>query len=155
MNQSLSAIQSVAEDACQKAGLAHHARRIATDCMWLEGVAYPGLKILAEALADPVRTATLEKDALGLDLQNISCVFIAGEVNVQIATHGRLFLRNVRHGLYLLPQSVVGNYGIGCPVDPGFPLGGERVKNPYAEKLQITMRDGVEVDEAVWQVFQA
>ncbi len=37
--------------------------------------------------------------------------------------------------LYLVPMSVRGGYGIGCPVDPNFALGGERLKNPYPEKI--------------------
>ena len=126
----------------------------AADCAFLQAVGYPGLALLAEALADPVHEVTLEKDLAGLDLQNYSCVFIAGRVHDLIAEHGRLFLRNVRHGLYLLPQSVRGNYGIGCPVDPAFALGGERSKNPYEEKLAVAAQNGVEVDEAVWQSLQ-
>jgi hypothetical protein len=56
----------------------------------------------------------------------------------------------VRHGLYLLPGSVLGNYGIGCPVDPAFALGGERHKNPYAEKRAAAARDGLDIDDALW-----
>ncbi len=114
-------------------------------------MSYPGLKILAEALEDPVSAVTLEKDLMGLDLHHVSCVFIGAEVERILKAHGRLFLRNVRHGLYLLPGSVTGNYGIGCPVDPGFALGGERSKNPYAEKLGASAQNGVAVDDALWQ----
>jgi hypothetical protein len=153
MKQTLNDIKAYALAALQRKGHAAIAERAAEDCMWLEAVAYPGLKILAEALADEAHAATLEKDLMGLDLQNISCVFLADAVHNQILEHGRLFLRNVRHGLYLLPQSVHANYGIGCPVDPGFPLGGERSKNPYAEKFELAQRDGVEVDDAVWQAL--
>jgi hypothetical protein len=128
-------------------------RRVA-DCVWLQAVGYPGLKILLEALADTVQTATLEKDLMGLDLQNISCVFMADQIEALYAEHGRMFLRNVRHGLYLVPMSVRGNYGIGCPVDPAFALGGERTKNPYTEKIEIAQRDGVTIDDAVWQSLQ-
>ncbi len=123
-------------------------------CAFLEGVSYPGLKLLSEALADHEQSLTLEPDALGLDLKLISCVFIGAEVAAITRQHGRLFLRNVRHGLYLLPDSVMNNYGIGCPVDPGFALGGERSKNPYAEKLELAQRDGVAVDEALWTALK-
>jgi hypothetical protein len=123
----------------------------AASCAWLHGAGYSGLTYLVEALDDPTTTVTLEKDLMGLDLQNISCVFLAPQVEALLAAHGRLFLRNVRHGLYLLPASVRGNYGIGCPVDPGFALGGERHKNPYAEKLALAEAEGVEVDDALWQ----
>ena len=131
------------------------AAQAGADCAWLEAVSYPGLNLLIEALADTKTHPVLERDALGLDLQNVSCVFLAARVQELIMQHGRLFLRNVRHGLYLLPGSVVGNYGIGCPVDPGFGLGGERGKHPYAEKLAKAARDGVEVDETVWQALRA
>ena len=66
-----------------------------------------------------------------------------------------MFLRNVRHGLYLLPLSVEANFGIGCPVDPAFALGGERHKNPYAEKLDIAAREGVIVDDDLWRALEA
>jgi hypothetical protein len=140
-----------AEAALRRAGHVGIAASTASRCVFLEGVSYPGLRLLAEALADPPADLTLVRDALGLDLRNISCVFLAPQVSEMIIGHGRLFLRNVRHGLYLLPDSVHGNYGIGCPVDPSFALGGERLKNPYAEKLEAAARDGVEVDEALWQ----
>jgi hypothetical protein len=61
-----------------------------------------------------------------------------------------LYLRNVRHGLYLLPFSVRANIGIGCPVDPSFALGGERTKNPYEEKLLAARQTGIFVDEDLW-----
>jgi hypothetical protein len=125
----------------------------AKHCAWLHGAGYNGIKYIGEALADSETTAVLEKDLMGLDLKNVSCVFISAKVEAQFAEHGRLFLRNVRHGLFLLPGSVNGNYGIGCPVDPGFALGGERSKNPYAEKIDIAVKDGVDVDDALWQVL--
>jgi hypothetical protein len=153
MKTTLPDIETHARAAAEKAGLAGKAAAIAANCAWLESVAYPGLKILKEALGDTERTRTLEKDLMGLDLGNVSCVFIADDVHRQIAEHGRLFLRNVRHGLYLLPGSVAGNYGIGCQVDPNFPLGGERSKNPYDAKRELAFRDGVEVDEALWQAL--
>jgi hypothetical protein len=132
---------------------AETAATAARHCAWLHGAGYNGMKYIAETLQDPETTAVLEKDLMGLDLKNISCVFISSQVEALYAEHGRLFLRNVRHGLYLLPGSVSGNYGIGCPVDPGFALGGERNKNPYAEKLDLAMKDGVDVDDASWQAL--
>lgn len=145
-------IEKRAAECLHAAGFASAA---AADCAFLESVGYPGLTILAEALVDSRREIVLEKDVLGLDLQNRSCVFLAERVDAMIAEHGRLFLRNVRHGLYLLPGSVRRNYGIGCPVDPAFALGGDRNKNPYAEKLEIAARQGVEVDDAQWLALQA
>jgi hypothetical protein len=66
-----------------------------------------------------------------------------------------VFLRNVRHGLYLLPLAVEANIGIGCPIDPAFALGGERSKNPYGEKLEIAARDGVTIDDELWRAVEA
>lgn len=151
MKRSLAEIESHAGAALRRHGLDGIAGETASRCAWLEAVGYPGLKLLAEALADPQRDAGLEKDALGIDLKNVSAVFLAAKLKDLVGQHGRLFLRNVRHGLYLVPDSARGNYGIGCPVDPAFPLGGERTKNPYAEKLEASARDGVEVNDGVWQ----
>jgi hypothetical protein len=148
MIRTLTEIEAHAKAALQARGFdAPHA---ASSCAWLHGAGYNGLQCLAEALQDEKIQATLEKDLMGLDLQNVSCVFIARQVEDLRAEHGRLFLRNVRHGLYLLPGSVRGNYGIGCPVDPAFALGGERSKNPYAEKRALAIEAGVEVDDATW-----
>ncbi|MBL8907810.1 MAG: hypothetical protein JNM20_14150, partial [Rhizobiales bacterium] len=49
-----------------------------------------------------------------------------------------------------LPFTVRANIGIGCPVDPAFALGGERTKNPYAEKLATAYAQGLSVDDTVW-----
>jgi hypothetical protein len=125
----------------------------AARCAWLHGAGYDGLKYVGEALADMETNALLEKDVMGLDLHGVSCVYVAHQVEAQFAEHGRLFLRNVRHGLFLLQGSVEGNYGIGCPVDPAFALGGERSKNPYAEKLEIARNNGVEIDDASWNAL--
>ena len=92
---------------------------------------------------------------MGLDLQNVSCVFLGPSVTGYVGSHGRIFLRNVRHGLYLLPLSVEANIGIGCPIDPAFALGGARSKNPYTEKLEIAARDGVTVDDALWYAMES
>jgi hypothetical protein len=124
-----------------------NAASIAWAAAWLEACGYPGLKLLAEALADPVQDLVLARDGLGLDLKNVSCVFLAPAIMSDIQSNGRAFLRNVRHGLYLLPFTVRDNTGIGCPVDPAFAVGGERHKNPYAEKLALAELTGLEVDE--------
>jgi hypothetical protein len=122
-------------------------------CAWLQACAYPGLELLVEAIdTTPVtlRNPALMPDSLGLDLGNVSCVFLAPRLAVIAAQHGRLFLRNVRHGLYLLPFSDRANIGIGCPVDPSFALGGERTKNPYEEKLVAARETGISVPEPLW-----
>ena len=124
-------------------------------CAWLEACGYPGIKLLLEARADERRHIDLRPDAMGLDLQNVSCVFLGPAIADHVATHGRVFLRNVRHGLYLLPLAVEANIGIGCPIDPAFALGGERSKNPYREKLEIAARDGVTIDDDLWRALEA
>jgi hypothetical protein len=122
-------------------------------CAFLEACGYSGLKLLFEALdTTPAaeRHPPLEPDTLGLDLKNVSCVFLAPRVAAMVGERGRLFLRNVRHGLYLVPFSVSANIGIGCPVDPAFALGGERTGNPYAEKLALARAAGLTVAETLW-----
>lgn len=131
------------------------ARDAAWAAVWLEACGYPGLKLLAEALADPVRDIELRRDAIGLDLDNVSCVFLAAKIMELVARDGRVFLRNVRHGLYLLPFTVRANLGIGCPVDPAFALGGERTQNPYAEKLALAEANGTSVDQGLWTQLTA
>ena len=153
MQVPLKDIEVHAQTLLERLGQNQIARRASTDCAWLQAVGYPGLKILLEATADAVQSVALEKDLMGLDLQEVSCVFLADQIADLYAEHGRMFLRNVRHGLYLVPMSVRGNYGIGCPVDPAFALGGERTKNPYTEKIEIAERDGVLVDDDIWQQF--
>ncbi len=147
-------IEQVAMQFLLSRGHGDIAKRAAADCAWLQAVGYSGVQMLTEALADAPQNIRLEKDLMGLDLKNISCVFLADDVEKLYTEHGRLFLRNVRHGLYLLPMSVRGNYGIGCPVDPGFALGGERTKNPYDEKLAAARRDGIAVDDLIWSAVQ-
>lgn len=127
-----------------------HSQFAATTALWLEACGYPGLRGLSESLADPPKDLKLARDALGLDLQHVSCVRIGPDIVSDVLSNGRAFLRNVRHGLFLLPASVQHNFGIGCPIDPGFALGGERTKNPYVVKLEAAQRDGIEVDDAVW-----
>ena len=131
------------------------AAEIAWATVWLEACGYTGFKFLAEAMADERRTLELTRDALGLDLQNVSCAFLAPAILREVKANGRAFLRNVRHGLFLLPFSVKENIGIGCPVDPAFALGGERHKNPYGEKLALAEAEGIEVDEGVWAAIKA
>ncbi len=123
---------------------------VAEACAFLEACGYPGLVQLQEALADDTRQLALVKDVIGMDLKNVSCVFLARQLGDYAAKNGRVFLRNVRHGLYLVPDSVASNYGIGCPVDPSFALGGERAKNPYEDKWAIALQDGITVDDGVW-----
>jgi hypothetical protein len=154
-------IKSLAEIETQALGVVRRkvpdpiATVAAKNCAWLHGAGYNGMKYLAEALQDSETDLKLEADALGLDLKNMSCVFISSRIETHFAEHGRVFLRNVRHGLYLLPGSVNGNYGIGCPVDPAFALGGERTKNPYTEKMDLALANGVEVDDALWRSLTA
>jgi hypothetical protein len=126
----------------------------AGNCAWLEACGYPGIMLLLEARADERRLINLVPDAMGLDLENVSCVFLGPEIAAHVAKHGRVFLRNVRHGLYLVPLAVEANIGIGCPVDPAFALGGERSKNPYSEKLEIAAREGVSVDDELWRAVE-
>jgi hypothetical protein len=127
-------------------GARPHAARVPWACAWLEACGYPGLKLLREALSEPVATWQAKRDALGLDLANVSCVWIGEAVVAEVLDNGRAFLRNVRHGLYLLPYSVESRLAIGCPVDPAFALGGVREKDPYAEKLAAAA-SGIEVAE--------
>jgi hypothetical protein len=153
MRKTLADIESHALAAMSTKVDAETAATAAKHCAWLHAAGYNGIKYIGEALQDSETTAVLEKDLMGLDLKHVSCVFISAKIEAMFAEHGRLFLRNVRHGLFLLPGSVNGNYGIGCPVDPGFALGGERSKNPYAEKIDIAVKDGVDVDDALWQAL--
>jgi hypothetical protein len=123
---------------------------IAWATVWLEACGYGGVKLLAEALADGPRSHDLSRDALGIDLQNMSCAFLAPAIMRDVKANGRVFLRNVRHGLFMLPFTVRENIGLGCPVDPSFAVGGERYKNPYAEKLAFAEAQGLDIDDAAW-----
>ena len=123
-------------------------------CAFLEACGYPGLKLLFEAVDTTPRQKRhpeLAPDALGLDLHNVSCVFLAPRISAMVEERGRLFLRNVVHGLYLVPFSVWSRVGIGCPVDPAFALGGERAKNPYEEKLAAAKQTGIVVAHHLWR----
>ena len=131
------------------------AAEIAWATIWLEACGYPGLKLLAEARQDERQTLGLARDALGIDLQNVSCAFLAPAILREVTANGRAFLRNVRHGLFLLPFSVRANIGIGCPVDPAFALGGERLKNPYGEKLALAEAQGLTLDDGLWAALLA
>ncbi len=126
------------------------AREIAWATVWLEACGYTGCKFLTEALGDETRSLDLTRDALGIDLQNVSCAFLAPAIVREVKANGRAFLRNVRHGLFVLPFTVRENMGLGCPVDPSFAVGGERHKNPYAEKLALAEAQGIDINDAVW-----
>ena len=126
------------------------ARDIAWATVWLEACGYTGVKFVAEALTDTTRSLDITRDALGIDLQNVSCVFLAPAIMRDVKANGRAFLRNVRHGLLLLPFAVKENMGLGCPVDPSFAVGGERHKNPYAEKLALAEANGIDIPDALW-----
>jgi hypothetical protein len=123
---------------------------IAWATIWLEACGYSGVKILGEALKDERRTLDLARDALGIDLQDVSCAFLAPAILREVKANGRAFLRNVRHGLFMLPFTVRENIGLGCPVDPSFAVGGERHKNPYGEKLDLAAAEGLEIDAGQW-----
>ena len=126
------------------------AAEIAWATIWLEACGYSGVKLLGEALKDERRTLDLMRDTLGIDMQEVSCTFLAPAIMRDVHANGRAFLRNVRHGLYLLPFTVRDNIGLGCPVDPSFAVGGERLKNPYGEKLALAAADGLEIDDEAW-----
>ena len=123
---------------------------IAWATVWLEACGYSGVKLLGEALKDERRTLQLTRDSLGIDMQEVSCAFLAPAIMRDVHANGRAFLRNVRHGLYLLPFTVRENIGLGCPVDPSFAVGGERHKNPYGEKLALAAADGLEINDEAW-----
>lgn len=123
---------------------------MAETAIWLEACGYAGLQELSQALADAPQEFKLSRTVLGLDLRNISCAIIGDQVLADVVKNGRVYLRNVRHGLFLLAGSVHHNFGIGCPIDPAFALGGQRGKNPYKEKMELAKRDGLQLDEGLW-----
>lgn len=125
-------------------------REIAWATVWLQACGYTGVKLLAEALSDETKSIELTRDALGLDLHNVSCAYLAPAIMADVKTNGRAFLRNVRHGLFMLPFAVRENLGLGCPVDPSFAVGGERLKNPYAEKLALAEANGIDIEDGLW-----
>ncbi len=129
------------------------AAEIAWATIWLEACGYSGVRLLGEALKDERRTLDLTRDALGIDLQEVSCAFLAPAIMREVRANGRAFLRNVRHGLYMLPFAVKENIGLGCPVDPSFAVGGERHKNPYGEKLAHAEVMGLEIDDGLWSAI--
>jgi hypothetical protein len=126
------------------------AREIAWATVWLEACGYSGVKLMNEALGDEARSLELARDALGLDLQNVSCAFLAPAIIAEVKANGRAFLRNVRHGLFVLPFAVREDMGLGCPVDPSFAVGGGRHKNPYAEKLALAEAQGIDINDSLW-----
>jgi hypothetical protein len=141
MKRSMPEIAAHAAAAMNRHGHEALAQETGRRCAWLEACGYSGLKILAEALADPQSA------------NHVSCVFLADSLQDFVQREGRVFLRNVRHGLYLVPDSVARNYGIGCPIDPGFALGGERLKNPYAEKLAQAEAESLDINDDVWKAL--
>jgi hypothetical protein len=153
MMRQMADIAAYAAAAVTKRGHADIAEASGQRVAWLEACGYPGLKLLSEALNNPPPLPILRRDALGMDLHGVSSIYLADILLDHVQRDGRVFLRNVRHGLFLLPDSVNYNYGIGCPVDPGFALGGERTKNPYAEKLATADANGISVDEEAWQAL--
>jgi hypothetical protein len=126
---------------------------IAWACAWLEACSYPGLRMLEEALQDARSNLVLQRDALGMDLDNVSCVFLGPAIAREVEAGGRVFLRNVRHGLFLLPFAVRNSVAIGCPIDPSFAVGGERTKNPYAERLAAVEAGGLTIAEETWKAL--
>jgi hypothetical protein len=154
VNVSFAVFSQAAARALNEAGSHDIADESGWACAWLQACGYPGLELLFEALdttPPEERNPSVTPDVLGLDLHNISCVFLGPRLDRYVQEHGRIFLRNVRHGLYLLPFAVRANIGIGCPVDPSFALGGERTKNPYEEKLALARQDGIPVPERLQQ----
>ena len=143
-----------AELASRLAGIPD-AQDIAWATVWLEACGYGGVKLLAEALADGPRSHDLARDALGIDLQNVSCAFLAPAIMRDVHANGRVFLRNVRHGLFMLPFTVRDSIGLGCPIDPSFAVGGERLRNPYAEKLALAEAQGLDIDDSAWALTDA
>jgi hypothetical protein len=146
----LGQIESLAAAMLERAGQpASRSNSVSWACAWLEACGYPGLKLLGEAVGDSAREQSFARDGLGIDLCNVSCAWFASELVDDVKANGRVFLRNVRHGLYLVPFAVKANMAIGCPVDPAFALGGVREKNPYDEKLALAAASGVNVDDTV------
>jgi hypothetical protein len=127
-------------------------------CAWLQACGYEGVAMLVEAFAGTSRESQrpeLVLDAIGIDLAQVSCVFTAPQLARLVVEHRRIFLRNVRHGLYLLPFAVRLSIGIGCPVDPAFALGGKRSKNPYEEKLAAAREAGITVNDEAWRALES
>ena len=123
---------------------------------WLQAAGYKAAAMTLEALADGVFTHSGLKVSHGLvDTAGVSCVWLAPALARLAQDNGRIVLINARHGLFVLPFTVRGNFGIGCPVDPSFAIGGERTKNPYAEKVAQGEAEGVEVDDAQWTALLA
>lgn len=146
-------MQTAEAELTRRLGSLPDAAEVAWATVWLEACGYSGVKLLGEALADERRTLALTRDALGIDLQQVSCAFLAPAILRDVRANGRAFLRNVRHGLFMLPFAVRENIGLGCPVDPAFAVGGERHKNPYSEKLDLAAAQGLEIDDGLWRAI--
>ena len=127
-------------------------------CAWLEACGYKGIAMLLEALDETPpqqRMPELVWKLGGVDGGGISAVFLSPALMLLAKEKGRVTYRNTRHGLYLLPFTVRANIGIGCPIDPAFHIGGERDKNPYAEKLELALANGLTPDPELWQRLSA
>lgn len=147
--------QAAVTSALAKAGLAAPlAAESGWAAAWLQAAGYKALAMVLEALnAGPAPAAGSPALTVShglVDGEGVSCVFLAPRLAALADGHGRIVLTNARDGLFVLPFTVRGDYGIGCPVDPSFAIGGERVKNPYAEKVTLGMAEGVEVDRGQW-----
>jgi hypothetical protein len=118
--------------------------------VWLEACGYPGLKTLDEALAEGTPAFEMQRSESGIDCDHASCVFIGNQILQNVLTQGRVPLRNVRHGLFLVPASVEHGLSIGCAIDASFTFGGPRSQNPYAVKLAMADEVGVKLDDALW-----
>ena len=157
MGMSIADVERVAAGALAKAGAdSEVASEGGASCAWLEACGYKGIGMLLEALDEtaPERMRpALEVRLGGIDGGGVSAVFLAPELMKHAQAMGRITYRNTRHGLYLLPLAVKANIGIGCPVDPAFHIGGERDKNPYAEKLALAEANGLAPDPALWEAL--
>jgi hypothetical protein len=158
MGVSFVEVERVASEALAKAGAdAEVVSFGGASCAWLEACGYKGIAMLLEALDEtpPGRMRpALEVRLGGIDGGGVSAVFLAPELMRHALRLVRITYRNTRHGLYMLPLAVKANVGIGCPVDPAFHIGGEREKNPYAEKLALAEANGLAPDPALWEALK-
>ena len=159
MTQSFDDIRSAATATLAAAGTGPDiAENCGWACAWLEACGYKGIAMLLEALDETPperRQPELIWKLGGVDGGGVSAVFLAPALMRLAQEKGRITYRSTRHGLYLLPFTVRANIGIGCPVDPAFHIGGERDKNPYAEKLELALANGLEPDADLWRRLTA
>ncbi len=127
-------------------------------CAWLEAAGYDGLAMMADALDEtPIEARQPSfRGAYGIvDLGGSSAVFCAPGLVELAEAEGRVFANNVKHGLYVLPFAVRSDLSLGCPVDPGFAIGGKREKNPYRENIDAAIQNGLQVDKAAFDRIYA